>query len=517
MNKTLYILALTAFVYASCKKDDLGPTRLFRPVGTGELTADSNTIVASWQKIAGATNYVIEVSRDTFATIDQSLSVDSNAAVVKKLLFNQLYQVQVKAVAADTAMNSKWSNLGAVKTLSSILKMPDIDDITFNSVRARWATKGAPVTSLKIIKNADSSVVATVTLSATDVTNEFKVIDGLIADTRYTIYLYSEKDERGYVAFSTKVPFSGTVIDLTDITGRPGVLADTLPVIPSGSTILLKRGETYNISTTTSLNKTLIFMSGPDLSTTAQARIYFTSNFTFAANSTIDSIEFNDLYLYSDNYGGRYVFNNTNSANIGKLKFMNSRIEIFRGVVRLQSGTLNMTDFIVDNCIVDSISNYFVLTVGTTASRVNTVSMTNSTFYKVEGVIASVQTSNSVLISDCTFNEAPLGNSKNVYVDYNANVITNGLTIKNSLFGIGKISAGATTVKDLRLGTGTVVTLGNNYKTDDHKTATGNDFPTINPSIRTSVQLWQDPYNGNFKIADQTFPGRTSTGAPRWR
>jgi hypothetical protein len=517
MNKTLYILALTAFVYASCKKDDLGPSRLFRPVRAGDLTADSNSIMASWQKIGGATSYVVEVSRDTFRTIDLSLSVDSNEAVVKKLLFNQLYQVQVKAVAPDTAMNSKWSNLGAVKTLSSILKMPGIDDITFNSVRARWTTKGAPVTSLKIIKTADSSLVATVTLSATDVTNEFKIIDGLAADTRYTIFLYSDKDERGYVAFSTKAPFSGTVIDLTGITGRPGVLADTLLVIPSGSTILLKRGETYNITSAIALNKTLIFMSGPDLSTTAQANIYFTNNFTFAAGSTIDSIEFNDLHLFSDNYSSRYVFNNTNSASIGKLKFINSRMEIFRGMVRLQSGTLNMNDFIIDNCIVDSISNYFVLTIGTTASKVNNVSMTNSTFYKVEGVIASVQTSNSVLISDCTFNEAPLGNSKNYYVDYNANVIANGITIKNSLFGIGKLSAGATTVKDLRLGSGTVVTYGNNYKTDDHKTVTGNDIPGITASIRTSVQLWQDPYNGNFKIADQTFAGRNSTGDPRWR
>lgn len=518
MNKILFILALTAFVYASCKKnDDMGLTRLFRPVPSGELSADSNTIMASWQKIAGATSYVVEVSRDTFHTIDQSVSVDSNEAVVKKLLFNQLYQVQVKAVANDTAMNSKWSNLGAVKTLSSILKMPGIDDITFNSVRARWATKGASVTSLKIIKNADSSLVATVTLSANDITNEFRVIDGLTADTRYTIYLYSDKDERGYVAFSTKAPFSGTVIDLTGITGRPGVLADTLPVIPSGSTILLKRGETYNISSATPLNKTLIFMSGPDLSNTTQANIYFTNNFTFAANSTIDSIEFNDLHLFSDNYTSRYVFNNTNSANIGKLKFMNSRMEIFRGMVRLQSGTLNMNNFIIDNCIVDSISNYFVLTIGTTTSKVNDISMTNSTFYKVEGVIASVQTSNSVLISDCTFNEAPLGNSKNYYVDYNANVIANGITIKNSLFGIGKISAGATTVKDLRLGSGTLVTVSNNYKTDDHKTVTGNDIPAITPSIRTSVQLWQDPYNGNFKIADLSFPGRNSTGAPRWR
>jgi hypothetical protein len=135
----------------------------------------------------------------------------------------------------------------------------------------------------------------------------------------------------------------------------------------------------------------------------------------------------------------------------------------------------------------------------------------------VDGVISSVQVSNSVLISECTFNETPLGNSKNFYFDYNANVITNGITITNNIFGIGKVTAGAITVKDMRVGSGTVVTVGNNYKTADHLSVATNDFPAITASIRTSVQLWQDPYNGNFKIADQTFAGRASSGDPRWR
>src|SRR6478735_3236376 len=102
MNKILYILVLTVFIYTSCKKDDdLSMPRLFRPVSIGSLTADSNTIEASWQPIANATGYQVEVSRDTFKTIDMTLTVDTSAATIKKLLFNQLYQVQVKAVARD--------------------------------------------------------------------------------------------------------------------------------------------------------------------------------------------------------------------------------------------------------------------------------------------------------------------------------------------------------------------------------------------------------------------------------
>lgn len=517
MKKLFVIVALTFGICISCKKkEDLAAPRLFRPVIVGELAADSNTIVASWQKIAGASSYEFQLSRDTFRTIDLSLPLDTNVAVVKKLLFNQLYQVQVRAIATDTALNSKWSFLGAVSTLSSILKVPLIDDITYNSIRVRWTTKGAPVTTVRIIKTSDSSQVSETILTAGDLTNEYKVIGGLEADTRYTIFLYSGKDERGYVDFTTKAPFSGTVIDLTAIAGRPGVLTDTLPSIPSGSTVLLKRGETYNISSATSLSKSLVIMSAPDLSNTTQAKLFFTSNFDFGAGTTIDSIEFNDIYMVSDSYTGRYVFNNSNSANVGKLKFMNSRIEIFRGMVRLKEGAAIINDVVISNCIIDSIGNYFVLNIGTAASRIDNISIINSTIYKAEGVIASSQSSAAVLITDCTFSEAPLGNSKNHYVDYGSNSVSNGITVANCIFGAGKYSAGATTVKDVRAGAGTVVGVSNSYRTSDHLSA-GNDFPNITAYTRPASQLWQDPANGNFKIADNGYPGRNTTGDPRWR
>lgn len=517
MNKILSILALTVFIYSSCKKEeDLTMPRLFRPVSVGVLTADSNTIEAAWQPINGAAGYQIEVSRDTFKTIDMSMTVDSSAAAIKKLSFNQLYQVQVKALARDTTMNSMWSNLGAVKTLSSIFRMPGVNDITLSSVRARWVTKGAPVTSIKVVKRSDKSVVATITLSATDLTNEYVVIDGLDASTQYTMYLYSGNDERGFVDFSTKAPFTGTIIDLTVITGRPGVLADTITKVPSGSTILLTRGETYTISSAIAIDRSLTIMSAPDLTNPIKARIFFTSNFVFGAGATIDQIEFNDVYLQSDNYGSRYVFNNTNSANIGKIVFTDSRMEIFRGMCRLQSGTVNIGEFIINNCIVDSIGNYFVLNINA-ASRVDNITFTNSTFYKVESVLTSAAPSNSVTVSDCTFNETPLGNNKNYYFDYNALNITNGFNITNCIFGTGKVSGSSTTVKDIRVGSGTTVGVINSYKTTDHDVAAGSEFKTLTPANRKSTELWLDPYKGIFFIADATFPGRNSAGDPRWQ
>ncbi|MEI6946455.1 DUF5123 domain-containing protein [Paraflavisolibacter sp. H34] len=516
MKKTVFTFAAALSLLAACKKsEDLEAPRLFRPQKAEELSADSNTIVASWLRVAEARSYEVQLSRDTFKTVDATLTLDSNHAVFKKLRFNQLYQVQVKALAPDSLKHSRWSYLGALKTLSSILKVPAIDDITMNSVRVRWTTKGAPVTSVKVIKTADSAVVATADLTAADRASESKILGGLEPGTEYTILMYSDADLRGDVPFRSKAPFSGVVINLTGITGRPNVLADTLPLIPAGSTVLLKRGETYTIATGYSFDKSLVIMSGPDLATTAQAKLLFTSSWSFAGGANVDSVEFNDVYLYGDNVGSRYIFNNTNSANIGKLKFMNSRMEIFRGMVRLQSGTLNLGHLVINNSIVDSIGNYGMINIAA-SSKIDNITFTNSTFYKIEGVVASSSAANSVLIDNCTFNETPLGNNKNFYFDWGSQNVAAGITVSNCIFGTGKNSNNAFTVKGIRAGSATTIGTINNYRTADYVSG-GNDFTNSIISNRTSLQLWQAPASGDFKIMDATFPGRNTTGDPRWR
>jgi hypothetical protein len=517
MNKIFFFCAILAAVAIGCKKTELTePTRLFRPVIEGQLSVDSNTVVAGWLKISGAKSYRFQISRDTFRTIDKTLALDTNIAVVKGLLFNQLYQVQVMALAPDSVYNSKWSNLGAIKTMTSILNVPGVADITFNSVRVRWTTKGSPVTSIKIVKKSNSSVAAQVTLSPADILAENKIIAGLEAATAYTIFLYSGTDERGFVEFTTKAPFSGTVIDLSGITGRPNVLADTIPIIPSGSTVLLGRGQTYNIASAINLNKSMVIISKPDLALTAQAKIYFTNNFNFTAGATIDSLEFNDVYMYSDNYAARYVFNTTANATVGKIKFMNSTVEIFRGILRLQSGTASLGSFVINNCIVDSVSGFGVLTVGVATTKVDNVLFTNSTFYKCEKIITSASPSVSVLVDACTFNEAPFGNNS-FYIDYGTTLaVTNGITVSNNIFGIAKTSAGSYNIKDLRASPATVINASNNFRTSDHL-STGNDLPNIVVYNRTSLLLWVNPFAGDFKINDNTFPGRSTSGDPRWR
>jgi hypothetical protein len=291
--------SVIVLLFSACRKtEDLGEARLFRPVMKA-LESEGNWVRATWQPIKDAKSYSVQISKDTFKTYVQDVVVDSNSVLFSNLLWNQLYQVQVKAIANDTAFNSKVSFLGAIKTpkFPSILLSPTISDVTDEAIKVSWVPSGAAVTSIKLLKLSDSSLVRDVTLTPADLTNQYKIISGLASATTYIVYLYSGTTVRGWENFTTKAPLSGTIIDLRGITGRPSVITDTLPIIASGSTIILKRGESYTIGSTTNLSKSVKFISGSDLSVPTQATINMPSNFNIVAGSAIDYIDFEDVYL----------------------------------------------------------------------------------------------------------------------------------------------------------------------------------------------------------------------------
>lgn len=523
MKKLIYISAMLLLVMAACKKaEDLGQApRLFRPVLKEALTSEGNWIKASWQAVKGAKSYTAQISTDTFKTITASITVDTNVVLFDNLKWEKLYQVQVRANAADSTHNSGISSLGALKTarFPTILNIPALSEVNDNSVKVSWTNSGAAVTSIKILLTSDSSVATTVSIVAADITNAYKVVSGLKASTAYTIFLYSGATVRGWADFSTKTPLTGSLIDLRNITGVPTILMDTIPDVAAGSIIILKRGETYNISSTTNISKTVTFIAGSDLLNPNKPVIYMPANFNITSGSAIDSIVFNDVILRGSDYASKYVFNISAACTIGKIRFENCLAEIFRGVLRTQSQPSIIGALEMNNCIVDSISNYGVFNIDVATSRADVIKITNTTVYKAEKVITSRNNSVSVLVENCTFNEAPAGNSSSYYIDYSTagtNNVTNGITVNNCIFGIGKSSSGALTVRDVRANAATTINASNNYRTSDHLTA-GNDFPSIITYTKTAAQLWQNPTAGDFKIIDNTFPGRSSTGDPRWR
>jgi len=527
MKKLSFTACLLILILGACKKTEtLEEVRLFRPVTKDSLLSEGNWIKASWHPIQEAESYTVQLSRDNFSTIIQSVKLDTNVYMFENLDWDKLYQVQVRANATDTVFNSGMSNLGSIKTIKfpTILNTPAPgSDVTDEAVKVSWITGGAAVTSIKILKASDSSVVTTVALTPTDVTNQYKIISGLQSATAYIIFLYSGTSVRGWADFATAIPLSGNLIDLRGITGRPSVLTDTIPIIPSGSTILLKRGETYVVASALSLSKSVTMLSGADLLTPGQATISLPSNFNIVSGSTIDSIVFKDVTLRGTDYATKYVFNINVACTIGKLNFISCKAEIFRGLVRTQSQPAMINNFLIDNCILDSLAGYGIHTVDVVTAKTDNIIIRNTTIYKAEKIITSRNNSTSVLIENCTINEAPLGNGSSYYIDYSTNTtpitlftVANGITINNCIFGIGKASSGARNIRGIRTNAATIINASNNHRTFD-QVSLGNDIPSIATYSKTSLELFMDPFNGNFKIIDGTFPARNTSGDPRWR
>ena len=518
------LLAVTACKKTGLQTDEGGADRLFRPSIDGSLSADGNYITAAWQKITGSVSYTVQLSRDTFKTIDQYITIDSNHITFLNLYWERLYQVQVRANAQDSLKSSKMGSLGSIKTAKfpTILNTPGISDLTDVAVRVSWTTSGAAVSMVKILKASDSSVVTSVTLTPANITNAYTIISGLASSTNYIIYLYSGTSVRGWANFSTKAPLSGTIIDLRGITGRPSVLTDTLPLIASGSTVLLKRGEQYTVIGGVALSKSVTIMSGDDLAVQAQAQIFVTntgsatSNFTFVAGSVVDYVDFKDVALSSAAVGAHYVFNVNVSATIGRISFDGCKAEIFRGLLRLQTGnTLSVSNYIINNCVVDSIKDYAVLTCGGATAKADNVTFTNSTFYKMEKFIASSSVANSVTIQNCTINEAPAGGGTTFLIDYNTNNVTSGISMKNCIFGMTKQGGTTMTAKGVRYNTSGSVDGSGSYTTSDYS-ALSNPISSVTPYTKLSTDLWTNPINGNFKIKDAAFAGKSTAGDPRW-
>jgi hypothetical protein len=527
--KSLSILALLVMAFTvSCKKEkdmEFNQIRMFTPGNIGITTADT-TVTLEWNPSLFTegrnVTYTVEVARDSsFQNVVYRTVVDTSKAVItaSNLSVRTNYVARVKADTSGNIPQSYWVISGRFAMTGEQIFLPvQATDIIDVAVLLKWRTTAGLT---KIVLTPQNGTPMDIALTAGDITAERKLITGLTSNTQYTAEIFAGTRSKGLVTFRTKVPMSGNIIDLRGISGRPTVLVDTLPIIPSGSIVVLGRGQTYTVSVNTPLSKSVTIVSGDDLLNPNLAMIYFTSNFNFTASAAIDSIKFSNVAIRSDNYTSRYIFNTTGGATLSKMIFENCRIGAFRGLVRLQSGTTTVSEFRLDNCVVDSLGNYGVITVDNVSCRVDRFVLRNSTVYKADKIITSRQNSTSILVESCTFNETPLGGgaTSNFFIDYSqsgTNNVTAGIAINNTIFGVGKANSGNSVVRGIRVNAATGITVANSYKTSDYVTA-GNDIPSLVAYPGTSAQLFQDPNNGNFTIIDNSFAGRNTAGDPRWR
>lgn len=540
------VVLVALLVVTACEKEEIyEQTRLFRPVLNESLRAELNTIIINMGKIREASGYTIEISRDSFRTLDFKLEVDTHYVKVDNVLlkgdqlfWNTLYQVRATAHANDPQYDSKISDLGNVRTerFPTILNIPGSSDVIDVAARVTWKPIGAAVTKIKVFAPSDlklTTPLAERTVSGAEQAAGVAIVANLKPETAYQLAIYSGADGsilRGWEQYKT-LPAG---IDLTDpnvinLTENedPNAVINAVVAATEGQVIAVKKGVLYNLPTTAATKSVTIrgaYGFGKE-----KAVLYTTTNWDIAAGATIDHIRFVDVEVRGADIGGDYVFNPNPSANttLRELTFDNCIINTFRGIIRIR-GKMFVTNFNIVNSIVYQIGGYGVFTTDTDGAgnaAFDHLLMRNSTFSKINSFLTSRQNMKSVVIDACTINElaAPDGTvfrwrgTKGVL----SNVLE-GITIKNTIWGPAWDAAktGNLNVRGIHEGLeATTFTIVNTYATSNFGFTAGTAIPGF-PSLQYKgkpADLWVAPDGLDFNFKDSGFSGKFDSGDPRWR
>lgn len=535
---SIYFLALLlismAGINISCEDEKPGAlelSRMFRP-GVIEVTNGETSVGIEWSKPQfpeQGSGYTLEIAEtEDFAAITHTLQTAENQVVITDdvLAIKKDYFARIKANGKTAAEDSQWAVSEVFRiTGEQFLLVPPAADIIDVAIILKWRQSDELT---KIVLSPQGGESIEVLLDDTDRAAAQKLIEDLLPATQYTAEIFAGTKSKGTQQFATKAPdFVGdnTVIDLRNILNKPTILVDTLPDIPNGSVVILKRGQTYRLSAAYAFNKSVTILSGIDFGTDL-AKIELLSNFNFVASSVVDSVIFKDIRFKGARANGAsfdndYVLNVNVATTVGKIKLDGCRITRVRGVVRLQAGGAGakVANYIVNNCVIDSVRE-FAIVMASAASSFANVKISNSTIYRARRFVNhNAAGNNSLIIENCTLNELPTGEVAggvgNYLIDFNTFGSANPIILRNNIIGKTWIeTAGSVDVRGYR-GAGPITI------TDCFATS---DFVSTNPTFQlgfstysgTAASVFTAPDTGNFKVKDAAFPGKT-VGDPRWK
>ena len=585
IKSMLLLAAVTtgAASFVSCSDDDLpAADALFRPVITTtdniEQGLDDNLkpfIIVTWDNYTAANQYTVKLEAvdgsDTKETTTSELT-----ARFEGLQYDTEYNVYLSASNTNTGLASKPFSLSVTTNdYPTNLSTPATTDLIDTQARIKWS--GA-YTKLQVIKDSNDSLVADTIL--TDETNAAQAIifKGLEPKTTYRVIAYENDEYRGKKRFTTVAPenYEGVVFDLRGMEGGESYItadqmaADVAANPDKDITYVLEGGTVYKISGGTNIpgtQNTIKFVTGLTLAGNAIFRSG--GGFGGVAGQDINAIVFEKIDFISDKavegggyevatnhdkgWGGRQVFNiNGYGATISSLTFKSCSMTGYRAVVRSQKDNDNITNVVLEDCVINAIGDQGVVTTTNKKGDWRNITLKNCTVTNIV-MLADLRASVSTVkfnIEDCTFCYAPIETTANA----NTPLLRLGtgnvdLAVKNTLFGptmaTGKYDSGSKTftadsgggdIQPYQAGTagsifltGTVANIDvqDSYKTDfpwlDMNTS-GEGDPKIYPldGLKelgiSETALWSKPSEGVFSIIGKvTGVDLSKLGDSRWK
>jgi hypothetical protein len=514
----LLIVAL-CFVFQACEKDEdsKDAPRIFRPTSLAASVTDV-TVTLTWNAIPGAESYTVEISRGDsleFTNIIDRYVVTETTYQLGDLAGGTIYSARVRANSSDMNHDSKYAQVTFRVAAENIFKNYTSYMLGIGEVQLNWAPEK---TVTKVILNAGSGDVD-YPVTPAEVSAGSKKISGL-ANGIYRVTIFNADINRG----TTDVTIKGDtfVADGED-------LAAALTAAVDGDIIILESESVFTLDKYALTAGKTISIVGANSS---QRSILYNSSsaelFTLADNAhlNLENINFNGQY---DNSAATYVINHTSAVDFGTISFENCHIQNYgRSVVRVNHASAKIEHVTINNCILNNMGrdgNYCIVQANATGSRINNITVTNSTIYDLYGCVFynnAGQPFNSLVIENCTFYNVFNTQNQGFFRANPAAGVPATSSIQGVIVGKLKLNTGVVRLYDPGAASSAPTVSTNNYRTSGNE-ETGDCWLNVDYAMeipeygKTSADLFFDPENADFSFKDKGFAGLTTSGDPRWR
>jgi len=494
--RTLFAVLLI-FGVSACEDDidpvitELQTSRAFAPVGLESRVRNQIEIELSWTVNPDVDEYKVQFSEDDFGEIIKELTVTAEDLPIKESFAGEtLYYIRVQSMVEGLA-ESTWAVTYAMTLAEQIMEPVACETLGETTATFNW-TPGSSVTHLLVNPgNIQKDI------SAAEATAGAAAVDGLTANTAYTVELFNNTKRRGSRAFSTTpVP---TVAADADLIAEIAAAAD-------GAVLYLPSGAEYTIgSQLIDKSITLAGVKGCNMPIVHGQLV---------CETTVSSITVKNIDFRGDDDQSQFFLANS-GCDVSTILIEGCEISgyqnnfIYSGGDGRTFGSITITDSFVHH-ITGGGGDGLDFRGGTIGS----LTVENSTFANGFRTFLRMQLECATTFRNCTFYKVAIvdsGNNRGLFRASGGGTIevSNCLMVETGLDGTTRgpwTRAGDMTA---------TASYSNNYYYSCYNLWTGEYTDPSQVSATESDPGFVDPENDDFTVTNQTLIDNNA-GDPRW-
>lgn len=471
IKSILFTLFLgTGILMVSCDDDDtlIKADALFRPI-VKEMTVGGQWIEINWDRYEGADYFELALSGKD--GLELTAETDTTFYRFEGLNYDTDYTIKIRSHSKSSGLESKYYVVPTLTTFDFPTKLKGVQAID-NMALVSWGED--TYTNLKLFHVVtpeggtveEEALLKDSVLTEADVNKKEVIFRGLEPENDYIVRAYRGGEYLGKKVFTTAAPeaYEGHVVDLRSYSDDESYTVFTQDFVDNlvaehpdeDITVVLRGGTTYELNTVELPATAGTFKIVTGLTLEGMAQFAVNGNLGVKSDATVNKIVVEKVFFTehpsalktAGNFGGKYLFNfNRSGAKLGTLNIVNSVIKYKRGLCRVQTAA-SIDNFIMDNCIVDSIGGYGVTNADNDGADIRNIKVSNSSFSHCEKLFVSTKPASksveSFVAENCTF-VYNMKNGNNYMFDFNKMSFASDPQLKNCIFGPG---GNAVTIKD---------------------------------------------------------------------